>query len=104
MRGAHARNASGNDLTPFGHERVQQLGVFVIDVVDLLDTETAHFLAPEILLFLCDDSLVASSGPLPGAAWSSSRFRHRLTLHRPAGHYRRGSFGHLSFPGRLRRR
>src|SRR4051812_4639126 len=76
VRSADARNAPGNDLPPLRHERMQQLRVLVIDVVDPLDAETAHFLAPEVLLLLGDDSLVASRRPLRGAPWSSSRFRH----------------------------
>src|SRR5262245_50584858 len=71
VRSAHARNAAGDDLAPFRHERVQQLHVLVIDVVDLLDAETAHLLAPEVLLLAGDDRLVASRRPLPCAAGTS---------------------------------
>src|SRR4051812_27095123 len=80
MRCAHARNAAGDDLAPLRDEGVQQLHVLVIDIVDLLDAEAAYLLVPEVLFLLGGDSLVTARGPLRGAAWSSSGFRHGLTL------------------------
>src|SRR5450759_2159179 len=58
-RSANTRDAAWHDLTPLGNEPVQHLDVFVIDVVDLLNAEAAHFLAPEILLLLRQHRLVA---------------------------------------------
>ena len=55
MRRADAGNTARDDLAALGHEGVQQLQIFVIDVVDLLDAEPADFLAPEILLLLGSD-------------------------------------------------
>jgi hypothetical protein len=43
---------------------VQQLHVFVIDVVDLLHANTANFLAAEIRFLLRGYGLVASGGAL----------------------------------------
>src|SRR5580692_7374361 len=53
MRRANARNAAWHDLAALGDERLKHPDVLVIDVVDLLDAETANLLAPEIL-FLSD--------------------------------------------------
>src|SRR5712692_8214477 len=75
-RSADAGDAARNDLAPLGDERVQHLDVFVVDVVDSLDAEPAHFFAPEILLLLRKHRLVATGGTLRCAAWSSSRFGH----------------------------
>src|SRR5262245_8943088 len=68
----NARDAAWNDLAALGNERVQHLDVFVIDIVDLLDTEPAHFFAPEILLLLRQYRFVAPSGTLRRATWFSS--------------------------------
>ena len=80
VRGAHARNAARDDLAALRHEGVQHLHVLVVDVVDLLDAEAAHLLAPEILFLLGGDGLVAAGGALRRAAWSSSWFRHVASL------------------------
>jgi hypothetical protein len=50
---------------------VEQFHVLVIDVVDLLHTEPANFLAAEIGFLLRSYGLVASGGALSGAAGSS---------------------------------
>src|SRR5690242_11674735 len=47
VRGAHAGQPAGNDLAAFGHELLQQAHVFVVDVVNLFDTEFADLLATE---------------------------------------------------------
>ncbi len=70
MRSANTGDTARRDLAPLADECVQHLRVFVIDVVDLLDAEPAHFLAPEILL-LRGDRLVAPGGPL-GRRYRSS--------------------------------
>src|SRR5579859_1289233 len=77
-RSTDAGDAARHDLAALGDEAVQHLDVFVIDVVDLLDAEAAHFLAPEILLLLGEHRLVATGGTLRCAAWSSSGFCHYL--------------------------
>src|ERR1019366_2340147 len=84
VRRAHARNAARHDLAPLRHEGVQHLHVLVVDIVDLLDAEPAYLLAPEILLLLGGNRLVAARGALRRAAWSSFRFRHGLCLLRQA--------------------
>src|ERR1019366_5315379 len=109
VRRAHARNAARHDLAPLRHEGVQHLHVLVVDIVDLLDAEPAYLLAPEILLLLGGNRLVAARGALRRAAWSSFRFRHGLCLLRQArkGRARYWSrywwFRHLLRQGRLRR-
>src|SRR5882724_7059389 len=89
VRRAYARNTSRDNLTPFGHKCVKQLHVLVIDVVNLLDAESAHFLAAKVLLLLSGDGFIAARRPLPGAPRPSSGFRHGLTLPRHTGHRRR---------------
>src|SRR6185312_6975300 len=61
MRRADSRNAPRRDLAALGNEGVQQAHVLVIDVVDFIDAEPAHFLAPEILL-LAHHGFVAAGG------------------------------------------
>ena len=68
MRRAHAGNAPRRDLAALGDERVQQPHVLVVDVVDLVDAEPAHLLAPEILL-LAGDRFVAAGGPHRRTLW-----------------------------------
>src|SRR5204862_6006887 len=63
MRRADAGNTAWDNLAALGNKRVEQAGVFIVNIVDLLDTEPAHFLTPEILL-LSGDRFVAASGPL----------------------------------------
>src|SRR5260370_41855190 len=92
-RSANARDAARHDLAPLGDECVQHLDVFVIDVVDLLDAEAAHFLAPEILLLLGEHRLVATGGTLRCAAWSSSGFCHCIFSLLKSLPYGRGSVG-----------
>src|ERR1035441_2977813 len=82
MRSADAGNAARDDLAPFRHEGVEHFHVLVIDVVDLLDAEPAHFLAPEKLLLLGGYRFVAAGGPLRGAAWSSFELGHLFIIHR----------------------
>src|ERR1051326_6721957 len=89
VRRANARNPPRNDLTPLGDKSVQQLYVLVVDIVDLLDAEAAHFLSPEVLLFLCGDGFIAAGRPLPRASRSSPGFCHGLGLPRHTGHGRR---------------
>src|ERR1035438_8723218 len=84
VRRAHARYTARHDLTPLRHAGVQHLHVLVVDIVDLLDAEPAYLLAPEILLLLGGNRLVAARGTLRRAAWSSFRFRHGLCLLRQA--------------------
>src|SRR5512146_1246766 len=47
VRRAHTRQASRNNLAALGNKLAEQANVFVVDVVDLLGAELAHFLAPE---------------------------------------------------------
>ena len=63
-RSADTGDAAGNNRAPLGDERVEHLDVFVVNVVDLLDAEPAYLLAPEILLLLRGNRLVAAGGPL----------------------------------------
>src|SRR5579863_8544129 len=67
MGRAHARDPPRHNLAALGHKGVQHLHIFVIDVIDLLHAEPAHLLAPEILLFLRGDRLVAAGGALSRA-------------------------------------
>src|ERR1700736_2643180 len=85
MRRTDARNAARDNFTALGNERVEQAGVLVVYVVDLLDTKPADLLAPEILLLGCD-RFVAAGGPLRRADGTStsllslfSLFRHAVT-------------------------
>src|ERR1700683_1133235 len=80
VRGADAGNAARDNLAALRHERVEQLHVLVIDVVDLLHAKPANFLATEIRLLLRGYSLVASGGALSGAAGSSFEFWHGISL------------------------
>src|SRR6478609_2112647 len=45
VRGTHARDTAGRDLAAFADEASQQTDVFVVDVVDFVDAESAHLLA-----------------------------------------------------------
>jgi hypothetical protein len=63
MGRAHSGNTPGRNLAALTHERVQHARVFVIDIVDLLDAEPAHLLAPEIL-FLSSVGFIATGGSL----------------------------------------
>src|SRR6266853_4371512 len=75
MRCANARDPPRRNLAALRDEGVEQPHLFVVNVVDPVHAEPAHFLAPEILLF--SDRLVASSGPLGGADRSSAfEIRH----------------------------
>jgi hypothetical protein len=65
VRRAHARNAARDDLAALRHEGVQRLDVLVIDVVDLLDAETAYLLAPEILFLPVATALSPPVGRCP---------------------------------------
>src|ERR1035441_7871918 len=111
VRGADAGNAARDNLAALRHERVEQLHVLVIDVVDLLHTEPANFLAAEIGFLLRGYGFVASGGALSGAAGSSFEFWHGISLRLlgrllwQAGHgRRRGAFAHhLLGHGRWRR-
>jgi hypothetical protein len=47
VRRANAGQTPGHDLAALGDELRQQANVFVIDRVDFLDTEFAHFFAAE---------------------------------------------------------
>src|SRR5690348_15369078 len=71
MRRAHPGDTPGSNLASIADEGSQHAGVLIIDVVDLLDAEPAHLLAPEILLLACD-RFVAAGGPLGGAPGSST--------------------------------
>src|SRR5579871_2147451 len=77
MRGAHARDPPRRDLAALADEGAQQANVLVVDIVDFIDAEPAHLLAPEILL-LAAECLVAARGPLRRADGStaSSLFSH----------------------------
>ena len=70
--GAHTPEMRRGTILPrSAMKRVQQPHVLVVDVVDLLDAEAAHLLAPEILLLAGRDRLVAAGGPLRRADGSS---------------------------------
>jgi hypothetical protein len=71
VRRAYARNAPRRNLPALGNERQQQPHFLVIDIVDFIDTEPAHLLAPEIL-FLARDGFIAAGGTLRAADWSSA--------------------------------
>lgn len=71
MRRAYARNAARRNLPALGNEGGEQPHFFVIDIVDPVDAESAHLLAPEILFLACD-RLVAAGGTLRSADWSSA--------------------------------
>ena len=71
VRSADTGDAARHDLAALGDERHEHPHVFVIDIVDLLDAETAHFLAPEILL-LGSQRLVAAGGALRSAHGTSA--------------------------------
>src|ERR1700679_311093 len=71
MRRAYARNTPRRDLPALGNERQQQPHFLVIDIVDLVDAEPAHLLAPEIL-FLARNRFVAAGGTLRAADRSSA--------------------------------
>src|SRR5258708_25708796 len=71
MRRAYARDAPRRDLAALGNERREQPHFLVIDIVDFVDAEPAHFFAPEIL-FLSRDRLVAAGGTLRAADGSSA--------------------------------
>jgi hypothetical protein len=47
VRRARARDAARQNLPALRHERSEQLDVFVIDVVDLVGAELAHFAPAE---------------------------------------------------------
>src|SRR5262245_49179502 len=49
MRRAHSRQTTRNDLPALCDELCEQTNVLVVDALDLLDTELADLLAPEIL-------------------------------------------------------
>src|SRR5436190_12332779 len=112
VRGAHARDAAGDDLAALGHEGVKHLHVLIVDVVDLLDAEPANFLAPEISLLSACDRLIATGGARTGAHGPSStttRFGHGLYLpfrlaRHGAARYWCWWFGHHLRHRRLRRR
>jgi len=75
VRRAHARDAAGDDLAPLRDERMQQLDVLVVDVVNFFDAETANLLAPEVLFLSGDNSLVTAGGrcaALPGLPLDSA--------------------------------
>ncbi len=42
MRRTVAGNPSGNDFAPFGNECSENLDIFVIDILDVILTESAH--------------------------------------------------------------
>ena len=70
--GAHTPEMRRGVILPRSrNERVQQSDVLVIDVVDLVDAETANLLAPEILL-LAGDRLVAAGRTLRCADGTST--------------------------------
>src|SRR3954464_301527 len=62
MRSAHTRDAARRDLSTLADEGAEQPRLLVINVVDTVDAEPAHLLAPEILLLA--DGLVAAGGAL----------------------------------------
>src|SRR4029078_6425227 len=80
MGGTHAGDAAGRDLAALGNEGVQQAHVLVIDVVDFVDAEPAHFFAPEILL-LAHHGFVAAGGTRGTADGSgASGFCHNYSF------------------------
>src|SRR6185437_1464511 len=66
-----------HDLAALGDESLEHPDVLVVDIVDLLDAETANLLAPEVLFLAYRGGFVAASGPLRcGDRSSTSLFRH----------------------------
>src|SRR5947209_13261649 len=63
MGRAHAGQAARHDLAALGHELLQHANVFVVDIVDLLDTEPADLLPAE--------ELSAAAAFPAAAAWAS---------------------------------
>ncbi len=69
VRGAHARQAAGNDLAALGYEALQQAHVAVRDSVDLLGAELADLLAAEEL---ASAGTARSAGTTrAGTAWAA---------------------------------
>src|ERR1700722_19600610 len=80
MGRADAGDAAGRDFAALGNEGVQQAHVLVIDVVDFVDAEPAHFFAPEILL-LAHHGFVAAGGTRGTADGSAaSGFCHNYSF------------------------
>src|ERR1700676_71960 len=80
MGRADAGDAPGRDFAALGNEGVQEARILVIDVVDFIDAEPAHFFAPE-LLCLAHHGFVAAGGTrgtADGAA--ASGFCHNYSL------------------------
>src|SRR3954468_20308626 len=83
MLGAGAGDPPRQNLPALGHERAQQLDVFVIDVVDLVRTELAHLAPAEqcaaLPLFLVARFLVLVAAASAAAGPSLSKWH--LSLH-----------------------
>src|SRR5438132_4169784 len=94
MWGADAGNPARDDLAALRDKGIEQSGVLIVDIVDLLDAEPAHLLAPEVLL-LGGHRLVATGWPLRCAdGTAASLFWHDvllLLLFRSDWLWRRGS-------------
>src|SRR5581483_11339735 len=71
MRRADAGDAARRDLAALGNKGRKQPHVLVVDIVDLLHAETAHLLAPEVLL-AGRDGFVAAGGALRSADGTSA--------------------------------
>src|SRR4051812_15154634 len=72
VRCAYSGDTPWNDLAALGDKGLQHLDVFVVDVIDLLDAEAAHFLAPEILFLPDRGGLVTARGALRRSNGSST--------------------------------
>ena len=59
---ANTRYTARRDFPAFGDEAQKKLRVFIVDVVDLVDAEPAHFFSPEVLLLGRGDGFVATGG------------------------------------------
>src|ERR1700733_300274 len=80
MRRANTGDAARHDLPALGNEGREHSHVFIIDIVDLLDTESTNFLAPEVL-FLGGQRFIAAGGPHgPANGPSASLFSHAILL------------------------
>src|SRR5581483_8910003 len=64
VRSADARYATGRDLASLGNKAIEQSRVLIVNIVDLLDAESAHFLAPEVLFLSGSDGLIAAGRSL----------------------------------------
>src|ERR1700722_8750524 len=80
MRRANTGDTARHDLPALRNEGREHSHVFVVNVVDLLDTESTDFLAPEVLFF-GRQRFIAAGGPHgPANGTSASLFGHVILL------------------------